>query len=137
VKRGQGARREPDVRGSRLIQYNVLLEAARTKSKRAPGQLSSGQVNLTSDICATQPKSSPRMHRPIGHLSGTQGNKHFSANLALFPIVDLIDLGCGGACWSAIELVACGCALHEPALKRCQLTYVLHVPPCLQSSMPV
>jgi hypothetical protein len=105
VKRGQGARREPDVRGSRLIQYNVLLEAARTKSKRAPGQLSSGQVYLTSDICATQPNTSPRMHRPIGHISSTQGNEDFSTNLALFPIVDLIDLGCGGACWSVIELV--------------------------------
>jgi len=107
------------------------------KSKRALGQLSSGQVNLTSDICATQPKSSPRMHRPIGHLSCTHGNEDFSANLALFPVVDLNDLGYGGACWSAIELVACGCALHEPALKRCQLTYVLHVTPCLQGTMSV
>ena len=45
------------------------------------------------------------MHRPIGHLSSTQGNENVSPNLALFSIVDLIDLGCGGACWSAIELV--------------------------------
>ena len=93
MKQGQVARRETNVRGSRLIQYNALLEAARMKSKRALGQLSSGQVNLTSDICATQPKSSPRMHRPIGHLSCAQGNENFSANLALFPVVDLIELG--------------------------------------------
>jgi len=99
------------------------------KSKWALAQLSSGQVNLTSDICATHPKSSPRMNRPIEPLSGTQGNKDPSANLALIPVVDLIELVCGVACWSAVKLLACGCALHEPALKRCQLTCVLHVTP--------
>ena len=102
------------------------------KSKRALGNLSPRQVNFTSDICAAQPKSPPRMHRPIGPLSGTQGNEDFGANLALFPVVDLIELGCGDACWSAIKLVACGCALHEPALKRCQFIFVLHV----SSSIP-
>jgi hypothetical protein len=70
------------------------------------------------------------MHRPIGHLSGTQGNKYPSANLALFPVVDLIELGWGDACWRAVKLFACGCALHEPALKRCQLIFVLHMIPC-------
>ena len=69
------------------------------------------------------------MHRPIGHLSGTQGNKDFSANLAIIPVVDRIELGFGGARWSAIKLLACGSALHEPALKRSQLIYVLHVLP--------
>jgi hypothetical protein len=86
------------------------------KSKRALPQLSAGQVNLTSDVCATQPKSSPRMHRPIGLLSGTQGNEDFGADLALFPVVNLIELGCGSACWSTIKLLACGCTFHEPAL---------------------
>ena len=100
------------------------------KSKRALGHLSTGQVNSTNDICATQPKSPPRMHRPIGHLSGTQGNKDFSANLALFPVVDLIELRCGSACWSAMKHLACGCALYEPALKRCQRIFVLHMIPC-------
>jgi hypothetical protein len=69
------------------------------------------------------------MHRPIRHLSCTQGNENFSANLALFPVVDLIELGCGGACWSTIELVTCGCALYKPGLKRRKLTFVFHVTP--------
>jgi hypothetical protein len=60
------------------------------KIKRALGHLSSEQVNSTSDVCATQPKSLPRMHRPIGLLSGTQGNEDFGANPALFPVVYLI-----------------------------------------------
>src|SRR5215210_1823643 len=100
------------------------------KGERAIAHVSSGEVNSTSDKCTSQLKSSPRMDRPIGYLSGTQGNENFSANLALFPIVDLIELGRGGACWSTIKLVACGCALHKPGLKRCQLTFVLHVTPC-------
>jgi len=69
------------------------------------------------------------MHRPIGHLSGTQGNKYPSANLAIIPVVDRIELGCGGARWSTIKLLSCGGTLHEPALKRCQLIFVLHVLP--------
>src|SRR5215203_1340532 len=43
------------------------------------------------------------------------------------PVVDLIELGCGSSCWSAIKLLARGCAFHEPALKRCQLIFVLPV----------
>jgi hypothetical protein len=70
------------------------------------------------------------MHRPLGHLSGTQGNKDCSANLAITPVIDFIELGCGDACWSAVKLLAGGCALHEPDLKRCQLIIVLHVIPC-------
>jgi len=99
------------------------------KSKRALGHLRSRQVNSTSDICATQPKSPPRMNRPIGHLSGTQCNKDFSANLANIPVVDLIEHACGDACWSAVKLLTCGCALYELALKRCQLTFLVHVIP--------
>jgi hypothetical protein len=70
------------------------------------------------------------MHIPIGHLSGTQGNEDFSANLSLFPVVDLIELGRGGACWGAIKFIACGCALHESAFKWCQIIFVLHMAPC-------
>ena len=67
---------------------------------------------MPGDICTTQPESLPGMHRPIWHLSGTQGDKDFGANLALFPVVDLIELGCGGARRSTIELLACCCTLH-------------------------
>jgi hypothetical protein len=70
------------------------------------------------------------MHRPIGLLSGTQCNQDFSADLALFPIVDLIELGCGGPCWSTIKLLAGGRALHKLALKWCQLIVLRHVNPC-------
>jgi len=84
---------------------------------------------LTSDIGAPQPKSLPRINRPIGHLSCTQRNKDFGANLAIIPVVDLIELGFGGACWSAIKFLACSCERHEPELKRCQLIFRLHVIP--------
>ncbi len=70
------------------------------------------------------------MHRPIRLFFGTQGNKNFGANLAFFPVVYLIELGYGGASGRAIKLVAHGCALHEPALERCQIISDPHVAPC-------